>query len=102
APRNNMVVRFSYEYDNGQPGGNGLLTRRTGHVDADPLNDRVTEYTYDYRGWLDETHRSDGSTLFIEKNHYDNQGNVIQVESYHTSAIPGNLTGRTENKYDFQ
>ncbi|HRQ87542.1 MAG TPA: RHS repeat protein, partial [Bacteroidia bacterium] len=102
ASRNNMVVRFSYEYDHGQPGGNGLLTRRTEHVDADPLNDRVTEYTYDYRGWLDETHRSDGTTLFIEKNFYDNQGSVIQMDAYHTSAVAANLTRRMEWRYDFQ
>lgn len=44
APGNNMKLVEVSEYDGGEPGGDGNLTKVTLPVDDDPDHDRVTEY----------------------------------------------------------
>ncbi len=59
ATGNNMVKTVVYEYDNGDFDGNGLLTKETRPVDGSASNNRITEYTYDYRTLLVERKDND-------------------------------------------
>jgi len=95
APGNNMVLTLAREYDHGNPDGNGLLTKETRPVDDDPGHDRVTEFGYDYRSFLLEQKVSDGSHDFLTRFSHNNVGQVLQTDTYHSAAEPGNLTGRS-------
>ncbi|GAA5142419.1 hypothetical protein GCM10023213_28340 [Prosthecobacter algae] len=99
---NNMVVVLENEYDGGQSGGDGLLTKETKPVDSDSENDRSVEHTYDFRGRRVDTLTSDGSHLFISRNLYDNLDRVTGVDTYHTAVAPENLTGRQRWYFDNQ
>ena len=100
APGNNMVQVLANEYDNGEDMRDGLLTQVTRPVDDTSGNDRVVEYSYDFRDRLVDTTTTDGITVFISRNVYDNLDRVIGVDTYHTSVADGNLTGRTLRYYD--
>lgn len=91
---NNMVVISESEYDQGQDGGDGNLTRRTLHVDA--TNVRVTRFAYDWRNRSIET---DGEIDYFEKRTYDNLNRLIKTERYNTTAT-GNLLSRAETLFD--
>jgi RHS repeat-associated protein len=91
---NNMVVISENEYDSGQDGGDGNLTRRTLHVDATTV--RVTRFAYDWRNRSIET---DGEIDYFEKRTYDNLNRVIKTERYNTTAS-GNLLSRAETLFD--
>lgn len=99
-PDNNMVVVTTNEYDDGNDGGNGNLTTQTQHVDSSSANDRVVEYTYDFRNRVDQTSTSDGTTTYLEVPAYDNMSRITKVERYHTSVSAANLTSKQEQAYD--
>jgi RHS repeat-associated protein len=45
-----MVITERFEYDGGNDGDNSLLTERTSFVEDGTTDQRVTTYTFDYRG----------------------------------------------------
>ncbi|OYW24043.1 MAG: hypothetical protein B7Z55_02910, partial [Planctomycetales bacterium 12-60-4] len=100
APGNNMVQVLANEYDYGEDMGDGLLTQQTRMADDSSGNDRVVDYSYDFRGRLLDTTTTDGITIFISRNVYDNLDHVIGIDTYHSSVADGNLTGRTRRYYD--
>lgn len=93
---NNMVQVTGLEYDSGLTGGNGRVTRQTEYVDNNPTNNRVTTYTYDFRGRRTAV---DGEIDFYQKNTYDNLNRVIQLDRSNTTA-GGTLISRRAAKYD--
>ena len=114
ATGNNMVEVSSKEFDEGVGGGDGNLTSETRYVgpansssssSGSPGSDnRTTNYSYDYRSRLEDTETTPdgGTTKFITHNDYDNLDRVTGVDTYHTSTVAGNLTGRTLSYYDSQ
>jgi len=100
ATGNNMVEVVSYEYDDGNFDGLGLLTKETRAVDGTPSNNRVIEHSYDYRSLRTQTKASDGSTNYFTVFTYNNFGQVIQTDTYHSSVVAGNLTGRKKRHLD--
>jgi hypothetical protein len=64
AAGNNMVQISGNVYDQGLWGGDGNLTQQTQFVDATGLNDRVTDFTYN---WRDQQTNLDGpvNTHFV-------------------------------------
>ncbi|MEI8379568.1 MAG: glycosyltransferase [Planctomycetota bacterium] len=91
---NNMVVVAEYEYDGGQPGGDGNLTRLTQQVNA--TTNRVTQFQYDWRNRVVVT---DGEIDYCERRTYDNLDRLIQIEQFDTSTS-GHLIGRQTTSYD--
>lgn len=81
----------------------------TAHVDNDPANDRITEFTYDYRNRLTIIA---GEENFYEIRTYDNLDRVIQVERFDgppndvddssESEEPTNRLSRTRTHFDDQ
>ena len=49
-------------------GGDGLLTASIQYVDSTGLNNRTTQYDYDWRDRLTTTTASDGTTTYIDLN----------------------------------
>ena len=94
ATGNNMVIIASQQYDDGNDGGDGLLTKQTQYADA--TDTRVTSFGYDFRGRRTE---SDGEIDAFQKVYFDNLSRVIKTERYDTTAA-GNLVARSETKYD--
>ena len=93
-PNNNMVLVTSYQYDNGQAGGDGNLIQQTQHVSDSET--RVTDFVYDWRNRRTDT---DGEIDFYEQVTYDNLNRVIRTERYDTTA-QGNLIARSDTLYD--
>ena len=93
-PGNNMVVVDTNEFDNGQAGGDGNLTRLTQSVNATIT--RVTLTTYDFRS---RPVAIDGEIDFFQQDGYDNLDRVIRSDRRDTSAS-GNLIMRGESRYD--
>ncbi len=89
-----MVQITALEYDDGNDGGNGNVTKQTQYVDGSTT--RITTMTYDFRNRRTET---DGEEDFSEKLTYDNLDRVIKRERYDTTTS-GNLVSRSETKYD--
>jgi len=94
ATGNNMVLVTENEYDSGNDGDDGNLTKQTAHVDA--TSTRVTSITYDWRNRRTDT---DGEIDYYEKTYYDNLDRTTKNERYDTTAN-GNLIARSETKYD--
>ncbi|GJQ29735.1 MAG: hypothetical protein HBSAPP03_16190 [Phycisphaerae bacterium] len=90
----NMVVVETTEYDGGGV-GNGHVTARTQHANASSGDDRVTVYTYDYRGRL-MVQANPTPPHFAFK--YDDAGRTLAVGGY--SAAPGIIdpTSTTTNR----
>ena len=98
ATGNNMVKVWSGDYDE-----NNNLIEEKRPVDGTSTNDRVVEYTFDYRNRLDESETSDGEgNTYLSKNTYNDMNLVTQVDRYHTSVLAGNLTGRVKNYFDLR
>jgi len=93
-PNNNMVLVTSYQYDHGQPGGDGNLTEQTQHIDA--TETRVTAFVYD---WRNRRTATDGEIDFYEQLAYDNLNRVVRTERYDTTP-EGNLIARGDTLYD--
>lgn len=91
---NNMVLTTTLEYDGGNDGGDGNLTKQTQHVDGSTT--RVTAFTYDFRNRRTDT---DGEVDFYEQLTYDNLDRVTKSERYDTLST-GNLIAKSETKYD--
>lgn len=91
---NNMVKVSTDEYDDGNPGGNGLLTKYTQHVDDN--SNRVTKYEYD---WRNRPIIVDGEENLYTTNEYNNQGQVTIIEQRNGSAT-ATLLGKQESLYD--
>lgn len=94
ATGNNMVIVVLNEYDNGNEGGNGNLSKVTQYASA--TDTRVTSFTSDFRNRQTDI---DGEIDFYQKFYYDNLSNVIKIERYNTTSS-GNLIGREETKFD--
>jgi RHS repeat-associated protein len=94
AAGNNMVIVTANEYDGGNDGGDGNLTKVTESVNASTT--RVTSFGYD---WRDRQTSIDGEIDFYQKTYYDNLDRVTKVERYDTTSS-GNLIGRQETKFD--
>jgi RHS repeat-associated protein len=99
----NMKLLAVQEYDNGSEGV-GNLTKTTVKVDDTPGNDRIAEYTADWRHRLLETKASvekDGGTwVILERHAYDNRDNLISVTTYHTSVVNSNRIGYRTQGWD--
>ena len=100
ADGNNMKLVEKNQYDGGNAGGDGLLTEITRPVDGSSGNYRITAYAYTTEGQLETTTVSDGTTSFLTKITYDNSGQLIQEDHYHTEAIPANHTGQSKSHFD--
>ncbi|MEM7314380.1 MAG: hypothetical protein AAF497_14630, partial [Planctomycetota bacterium] len=102
AGNSNMILVLENQYDEGNFGGDGNLTKETHPVDATAGNDRVVTYAYDFRNRLDETISNDGTSDFISKNTYDNLNRVTEVTRYHTAVDPSNRVGLVKYDWDNQ
>jgi len=100
APGNNMVADLLNEYDEGEDGGNGNLTKQIRPVDDESGSDRVVNHVYDFRDRLVQTYASDGSATFISTMGFDNLDRPTGEDSYHSTVSSGNLTGRSRRYYD--
>ena len=94
ATGNNMVLVTEYQYDSGNDGGDGNVTRQTQHVDGSTT--RVTTFTYDWRNRRTDT---DGEVDVYERVFYDNLNRVTKVDRHNTTS-GGNLIGRSESYFD--
>jgi RHS repeat-associated protein len=106
---NNMKLASENVYDNGQPGGNGLLTEsRTYDSDTTYLS---THYGYTWRNQHEWTLVNDGTYQTYTKNVYDFLGRVTQVDQYRDVGLDGvdpvgdptpndRLIGRQTSAYD--
>lgn len=99
-PDNNMVVITTNEYDDGQDGGDGNLTKQIRHVDSNSANDRMVESEYDFRNRMSQSKTSDGTTTWLGVPTYDNMGRVTQTLKYRTSVSASNLIAKQESEYD--
>lgn len=91
APGNDMVALHENVYDDGQPGGDGLLTNAIAHVDSTDV--RTTEFVYDWR------HRqvaTIGELDFYQENFYDNQDRQVRTEQ----RTQDTLLTRTDTYFD--
>ncbi len=89
-----MVKVAEREYDNGDAGGDGNLTKLTAF--ASSADSREMSYAYDFRNRL--TSR-DGEIDFYEGYAYDNVDRQISVRRYNSSSS-GNLVAQAETAYD--
>lgn len=89
-----MVLVSESQYDSGNDGGGGLLTKQTEHVDSS--SKRETSFTHDWRGRQTDI---DGEEDLCQKSTYDNLGQVTRVDRHDTTS-GGNLIARSETKYD--
>lgn len=94
AAGNNMVVVTENQYDDGNAGGDGNLTRQTQHVDSSTT--RLTDYTFDWRNRQTDI---DGEVDFYQQLTYDNLNRTIQTDRYNTTSA-GNLVARSKTNYD--
>ncbi len=79
-----MVKTTILAYDGGSDGGNGQLTSRTLRVQDSSTGERVTTYTYDYRG---RTILETNPTAPHALHKYDNLGRRVATALY--SSAPG-------------
>ncbi|CAG1010355.1 hypothetical protein PHYC_03836 [Phycisphaerales bacterium] len=91
---NNMAKVETIVFDGGAV-GNGLVTSRKGHVDSSSGNDRITTYTYDYRGQL-MVQANPQSPHFVFKR--DRAGHVIAAGGYTTSPGVVDPTSSASNR----
>lgn len=96
----NLLTVVENIYDEGSGGGDGLLTQTRAPVDATSGNDRVVDFTYDYRGNQLTRDTDDGTRLLISVTEYDNLNRPVQVTDYHTSTDSGDRTRRSRKVYD--
>lgn len=96
----NLLTVIENIYDEGSGGGDGLLTQTRAPVDATSGNDRVVDFTYDYRGNQLTRDTDDGTRLLISVTEYDNLNRPTQVTDYHTSIDAGDRTRRSRKVYD--
>lgn len=96
----NLLTVVENIYDEGSGGGDGLLTQTRAPVDATSGNDRVVDFTYDYRGNPLTRDTDDGTRLLISVTEYGNLNRPIQVTDYHTSMDAGDRTRRSRKFYD--
>jgi RHS repeat-associated protein len=102
-PDNNMVQMSAMEYDDGNAGGNGNLTKETICVDKDvnegPGENRETRYAYDWRDRREKTIAEEDQYARVV---YDNQSRVTQSERYHGDPDGGSSTllAKEEKFYD--
>jgi hypothetical protein len=111
-PDNNMVLVTENEFDHGQAGYDGNLTKVTQY--AAGSDTRVTNFCYD---WRDRRSDTDGEVDFYEKTYYDNLDRPIKSERYDTlgpwpcsssssssssasGSTLGNLIARSESVFD--
>jgi len=99
-PGNNMVLVTAQEYDDGQPAGDGNLTKTTLPVDANSANDRITLYGYDYLGRRTTTTATDGTTTWISITAYDNQNRPLQTTTYQNAVADANRISQSHTAYD--
>ena len=106
ASGNNMrqVSASIYDGDNDNDDGDSNLTAQRQLVDDTPANDRVTEFSYDYRNRRIDTTVTDGTNDFIRRSVYDNLDRVTGTDSYHQLSSGGSetLTGRQVTYLDNQ
>ena len=88
------MLMSEQQYDFGNDGGDGLLTRSTEHVDGSTI--RVTDYGYD---WRNRQTVIDGEADFYQVDTHDNLDRVIQTERFDTDAS-GRLVSREKIKFD--
>ena len=96
----NLLTVVENIYDEGAGGGDGLLTQTRAPVDATSGNDRVVDFTYDYRGNQLTRDTDDGTRLLISVTEYDNLNRPTQVTDYHTSIASGVRTRQSRKFYD--
>jgi len=96
----NLLTVVENIYDEGAGGGDGLLTQTRAPVDATSGNDRVVDFTYDYRGNQLTRDTDDGTRLLISVTEYDNLNRPTQVTDYHTSIDSGDRTRQSRKLYD--
>lgn len=96
----NLVAVVENIHDDGSSGGDGLLTQRRAPVDAASGNDRVVNFTYDYRGNQLSRDTDDGTRLLISITEYDNLNRPVEVTDYHTSIDTGDRTRQSRKFYD--
>ena len=94
---NNMLPVVLNVYDNGAGGGDDNLTQTTNKVDTNAANDRVTNFTSDFRGNRTVT---TGPLNYCQQVSYDNMNRPIQVDRYNGSVAAANLLGRSKTLYD--
>ncbi len=95
----NLITVTEYEHDDDTAGGDGLLTKVTQVINAGS-DDRVIDYTYDWRHRNTEIESTDSSNVFIEKLTYDNRLNVKKRERFKTSTSSSNRLDRTDIEFD--
>ena len=100
ATNNNMKMVVQNEYDDGNDGGDGNLTKTTRPVDDTSSNDRVTEMQYDWRDRLKNTITTDGTNDFQNINTLDNLGRTIASEVKRDDSPSPVLIAKNETKFD--
>ena len=87
-------------YDSGAAGGDGYLTQTTKKVDGTRVtsaNDRVTNFSNDYRGNRTLT---SGPLNYCQQVTYDNMNRAVLADRYNNSVSTANLLGRNQTLYD--
>ncbi len=100
AAPNNMLPVVLNVYDSGADGGDGYLTQATKKVDgtlAPSANDRVTNFSNDFRGNRTVT---TGALNYCRQVSYDNMNRPVQADRYNGSVATANLLGRNQTLYD--
>lgn len=100
APGNNMKQLVLNEYDDGQDGGDGNLTKATRSVDGTSPNDRISEWEYDWRDRLTTSIVDDGTNEFHAINTLDNLGRTTVSETKRDDTSSMVLIAKSETKYD--
>ena len=94
---NNMLPVVLNVYDGGAGGGDNNLTQTTSKVDGNAANDRVTNFTNDFRGNRTVT---SGALNYCQQVTYDNLDRPTQVDRYNGSVVAANLLARNVTAYD--
>jgi len=96
---NNMKKVVQNQYDDGDDGGDGNLTKVTRPVDDTSSNDRDTEMEYDWRDRLTTTTVNDGGKNFYTIQTLDNQGRTT-VSVVKGGSLSPVLIAKNETKFD--
>lgn len=99
-PSSLLTVTTLREFDD-----DGNLTKVTLPVDSTTANDRVTDFSYDFRNRQIQTETEvekdgGGTWTLIQETEYDNRDLVQSVTSYHTSIAAGNRMSYQEMEQD--
>lgn len=83
AGTDDLVTTMLLEYDGGADGKNGLLTEQTARVQSGSTGERVTTFTYDYKGQLIVQENPQAPHILHK---YDDRGRVVATGLYSSAS----------------